>query len=299
MTAVLEIADLTRKFGRNAVLDNISLNLEEPETVGLVGKNGAGKTTLFSIISGALNQNSGSVNVLGYPPGHSAVINRMSVLLQEANFKKGVPVLAQLLHFARLQGMNKKDAALQIDELLSKLNNIDTARKKPETLSYGQKKRLGIVQALIGSPKLVLLDEPTAGLDPVAAADIRKFIQSTSRDVSFIISSHNLKEIEDICSRIVILDKGKLIANAPIAEFANQATAVNLVLNMPPNTELIEQLGQFPEINEVSSEQSQPEKLIIQFNSDDADQLQIKIQSHIINAGYSIVQMNRGKDLSN
>jgi ABC-2 type transport system ATP-binding protein len=298
MPAIIEISELTKKFGNNFALDNINLRLDEPEMIGLVGKNGAGKTTLMSIISGAMKQTSGKVNVFEHPPGHNAIINRITILLQEANFKKGIPVYKQLIHFARLQDMSTAVAKKQVNELLEKLNNVDTAKKKPETLSFGQRKRLGIVQTLIGHPDLVMLDEPTAGLDPVAASEIRKFIQSMSRNVSFIISSHNLNEIEDICSRIVILDKGKLVTSAPIAEFAHQNTTLNLVLNRPLELTLKDRLQQLPEIIEIISNEAQLEKLAIHFNSNQTDQLQLKIQSLIIEEGYSIVQMHRGKDLA-
>lgn len=298
MSAILKISELTKKFGNNFALDDINLTLDEPETIGLVGKNGAGKTTLMSIISGAMKQTSGQLEVFGQPPGHNSIINRTTILLQEANFKKGVPVQKQLIHFARLQGMSSSAAKEQVRELLEKLNNVDTAKKKAETLSFGQRKRLGIVQTLIGQPDLVMLDEPTAGLDPVAASEIRKFIQTMSRNVSFIISSHNLNEIEDICTRIVVLDKGKLVTNAPIAEFAHQNTSLNLVLNKPLDSELKDKLQQLPEIIEIIANEAQLERLVVHFNSDQTDKLQLKIQTLIIEHGYSIVQMHRGMDLA-
>jgi len=182
MAAIIEIQALHKKYGSVVALENINLVIDSNEPIGLVGKNGAGKTTLFSILCGALKPNSGSVNVLGHSPESSSIKGKISILLQDADFKKGVPVTAQLNYFARLQGMSKQQAVFEVSSLLEKLNNADYASKKPETLSYGQRKRLGIVQALIGKPTLVLLDEPTAGLDPIAANDIRKLIQDSAKD---------------------------------------------------------------------------------------------------------------------
>lgn len=298
MPSIIDIKGLSKKYGPTLALDDIDLSIDTTEPIGLVGKNGAGKTTLLSILSGAIRQTSGTVKVLDYQPGASRVNGRLSILLQDADFKRGIPVLSQLLHFARLQGQTKQQARSQISDLLEKLNNADYAGKKPETLSYGQRKRLGIVQALIGDPELVLLDEPTAGLDPIAASDVRQFIQTASKQATFIVSSHNLYEIEDICSRIIILDKGRLIINSKISEFSDTNNRINLTLDRAVSHELRNKLLQLADIINLITNETQPEKLTIEFSSKAVDELQLQIQSIIIEQGIGIVQLNRGKTLA-
>ena len=201
-------------------------------------KNGAGKTTLLSILSGALRPSSGEVLILGETPQTIATTGKLNILPQDATFKKGIPVKKQLVLFARLQGMSQVHAESELDALLSELGECDFVNKAPEQLSYGQRKRVGIVQAFLGKPQLVILDEPTAGLDPVVANDVRKLIRKLSRDSAFIISSHNLYEIEDICSSVIILDKGKLLANKAISELASKDSSISISLNRAPEEAL-------------------------------------------------------------
>ncbi len=297
MTCLIETEGLSKKYRATPALTGINLSIEKPVCIGLVGKNGAGKTTLLSILSGSIRQSSGTVKVLGHAPQGSAIQGKVSILLQDAHFKKGLPVISQLEHFAQLQGFTKQAARDEIADLLRQLNNADYAGKNPEQLSWGQRKRLGIVQAFIGQPELVLLDEPTAGLDPLAAHDVRKFIQTYTDKSSFIISSHNLYEIEDICSEVVILDKGKLIAYTKITELAGKDNSLNISLDRAPSEELLNALSQLPEIIDLKTDSANQEKITLYFASKQADKFQLQVQTLIIEQGFSLVHLHRGKAL--
>ena len=187
MPDLLEITDLGKRYGSTTALSGINLKIEKAAAIGLVGKNGAGKTTLLSILSGALRPNTGSLTILGDTPETIATTGKLNILPQDATFKKGIPVMKQLLLFARLQGMDKLEADAAVKELLAELGDATFADNSPESLSYGQRKRLGIVQAFLGKPQLVILDEPTAGLDPLAANDVRQLIRKLSGESAFII----------------------------------------------------------------------------------------------------------------
>ncbi|MFQ5658855.1 MAG: ABC transporter ATP-binding protein [Gammaproteobacteria bacterium] len=297
MAPVIELRSLCKRYGSTIALDKINLSLDRHAPTGLVGKNGAGKTTLLSILCGAITPSSGTVKVLGLSPTAAEIKGKITILLQDANFKKGVPVLPQLHYFARLQGLTRQEARLEIAGLLERFRNMDYAHRKPETLSYGQRKRLAIVQAFIGAPQLVLLDEPTAGLDPVAANDIRGFIQSAGNNTAFIVSSHNLYEIEDICTTIIVMDKGKLIASTEIADLAGKNDTLNLTLERKPTRTLLAALSQLPEITEIIPDKSNQERITLHFVNPQADQFQLHIQSLIIEQGFSIVHLSRGKTL--
>lgn len=298
MPALLEITDLGKRFGSTTALSGINLKIEKAAAIGLVGKNGAGKTTLLSVLSGALRPNTGSLSILGDTPETIATTGKLNILPQDATFKKGIPVIRQLLLFARLQGMGKLEAGTAVNELLAELGDATFADKSPETLSYGQRKRLGIVQAFLGRPQLVILDEPTAGLDPVAANDVRQLIRKLSGESAFIISSHNLYEIEDICSSVIILDEGRLIASKPIAELANEENKLNLTLNRKPDEQLLQSLKQIPDIKDLMQDPLNLEKISLDLaDSKSLDELQLQIQRLIMDHGYAIIDLSRGKAL--
>ena len=298
MSTLVTVKGVYKKYGSVTALEDINLDLDGSGPVGLIGKNGAGKTTLLSVISGVLRPDRGTVQILGSSPESSAVKGRISILLQDANLKNGIRVASQLRHFARLLGMSGTEAEREVQSILEQTANDAFGTSKPGSLSFGQRKRLAIVQALLGKPELVLLDEPTSGLDPVAASEVRKLIRTWSRDTAFIVSSHNLYEIEDICKSIILLDRGCLITHASISEFATKSNILNLVINRPLTDELRSNLLKVIEITDLISNDANPEKFTIHFASPHPDKLQLQIQSLIIDHGFSIVSFNRGKTLA-
>ena len=149
MANLLEISNLSKRYGSNLALDDISLTIEKPTAIGLVGKNGAGKTTLLSILSGALRANSGSIRILGESPESIATTGKLNILPQDATFKKGISIAKQLRLFARLQGASRQQADEEVKELLAELGDATFADKTVTSLSYGQRKRLGILQAFL------------------------------------------------------------------------------------------------------------------------------------------------------
>ncbi len=296
MSALLEITGLGKRYGATTALANINLKIEQAAAIGLVGKNGAGKTTLLSVLSGALRPNTGSVLILGETPQTIATTGKLNILPQDATFKKGIPIKKQLILFARLQDMSKSEADTAVNDLLAELGDASFANKTLEHLSYGQRKRLGIVQAFLGKPQLVILDEPTAGLDPMVANDVRQLIRKLSGESAFIISSHNLYEIEDICSSVIILDKGRLIASKPISELANKESSLNLTLNRKPDEELIQALKQLEDIKELTLDKLNQEKMTLNLASDNMDEMQLTVQRLIMDRGYAITHLSRGKN---
>ena len=297
MPNLVETRTLTRRYGSNTAIDNIALSLDDGGIIGLVGKNGAGKTTLLSLLSGALEPSSGTVNVLGYPASAPQLLGKINILLQEADFKRGISVKHQLIHFAQLQGLTQSEAKNEIGLLLEKLNNSEYAHKVPEAMSYGQRKRLGITQTFIGKPELILLDEPTAGLDPLAAADIRKTIQSFADQTTFIISSHNLYELQDICSRVLVLDKGQLKMNTTLSELNQGSDCLHITLNKNISADLLSALCELPEISEAIPDKTNLEKITLHFTDPGTDKLQLQVQSLILEHGYSVLQLNRGENM--
>jgi ABC-2 type transport system ATP-binding protein len=207
---IIECRQLSHVYSGKPALSDVNVELETGESVGLVGPNGAGKTTLLNILAGFLRPTSGSVRLFGFPPGATALIGKISALPQDARLDPSFTIAEQLVFYGRLQGMTKPQATLEASRVLEAVSLAEAANEKPTALSHGMAKRVGIAQALIGKPELILLDEPTAGLDPVNVRTIRTIVAERSSETTFVISSHDLAELDRQCRRILLLEKGVL-----------------------------------------------------------------------------------------
>lgn len=212
----VECRALVKRYGRTRALDQLDLSLEDPSGVegggpiALVGPNGAGKTTLFSVLCGFVRPNSGEVRVLGEKPGSSALRGRLSALPQDAAFDPLASVGASLRHFASLQSMDRRASRSEAARVLERVGLEEVTAQQPGALSHGMRKRMALAQALIGTPELVLLDEPTAGVDPPNVRIIHSIVRELARDTRFLISSHNLDELERLTNRVVYLEAGRV-----------------------------------------------------------------------------------------
>ena len=167
MNPVVETKDLGKAFGATVALKGVNLEIPPDQVIGLVGPNGAGKTTLFSIVSGFLKPGVGSVRVLGHSPLSPELQGRVSILPQDASLRRGVSIIKQFEFFAKLQGLSPKEASAEAEKALGEVDLLEKADEGPDSLSHGMRKRASLAQSFIGNPELILLDEPTAGLDPV------------------------------------------------------------------------------------------------------------------------------------
>ena len=211
-SALIECTGLVKRFGATRALDGLDLVVEPGAPVALVGPNGAGKTTLFSVLCGYLPARAGSVRVLGLPPGHPRLRGRLAALPQDAALDPHRSVGDQLAGLARLQGMSRGAAASDAARVLELVDLAGSARNRPGALSHGMGKRVALAQALLGSPELVLLDEPTAGVDPPNVRVIHGLVARLADTTGFLISSHNLDELERLTDRVVYLERGKVSA---------------------------------------------------------------------------------------
>ncbi len=210
MSSLIKVDNLNKSFGSKQVLKDINFEVVKGEPVALVGPNGAGKTTLFSILCGYIPYNSGSVSILGENPSTAAVKNHFSALPQDAQLDPKYSIDKQLQFYAQLQGFTSKQSIIEAHRVLSLVGLADSYKVKPLELSHGMRKRASIAQSLMGSPQLIILDEATAGLDPKHAKDIREIISNLSGDITFVLSSHDLSELERLCDQVLYLENGKL-----------------------------------------------------------------------------------------
>jgi ABC-2 type transport system ATP-binding protein len=221
----VRVAGLTKRFGPKTAVDAVTLSIAAGSVYGLIGPNGAGKTTTFSMLAGYLRPTGGTVEVLGFPP--SAVDSlraRLGVLPQDAILPSTDKVGEFLLHMARLQDLPRDKALEAARTALDDVDGRSWWDQRCGSLSHGMAKRVSLAQAFLGAPDLVLLDEPTAGLDPRVAWEMRQLIRARSRKgagdrrTTVVISSHNLQELEEICDGAAILDRGRLVASGSMAE---------------------------------------------------------------------------------
>ena len=211
---MIEVKNLVKQYGTHLALDDLSFSVEDNEIFGFLGPNGAGKSTTMNIITGYLAPTSGTVTIDGHdiiedPIGAKKLIGYLPEL--PPLYMEMTP--REYLKFvAEAKGVKKVDLRDEIDRVMEKTAINDVQNQLIKTLSKGYRQRVGMAEAIIGSPKVIIMDEPTVGLDPVQIIEFREMIRELGKDHTVIISSHILAEISEICHKIMIIVKGKLVA---------------------------------------------------------------------------------------
>ena len=208
----LSVRDITKKYSDKVAVNDVSLNIEKGIT-GLLGANGAGKTTLMRMIADIIKPDAGSITYDGVPISvlDSEYRNFFGYLPQEFGFYPEFTVIDYLDYMAALKGLTKADSKRKIDSLLEQMTLTDVRRKKIRKLSGGMRRRVGIAQALLNDPEILILDEPTAGLDPKERIKFRQLLSEFSQDRIVLISTHIVSDVEYIATRQAIMKDGKII----------------------------------------------------------------------------------------
>ena len=206
----LKIDNLTKRYADKTALDHISCSLT-PGITGLLGANGAGKSTLMRMICGVMKPTSGSITLDQYDVAKKEYRNLIGYLPQDFGYYPEFTGLEFLLYVAALKGLDKQTAKTRSMELLEQVNLAGAAEKKIKTYSGGMKRRLGIAQALINRPKLIVLDEPTAGLDPKERVRFRHIFEELGKDSIVLLSTHIVSDIEKCADRVVIIKDGQKV----------------------------------------------------------------------------------------
>jgi ABC-2 type transport system ATP-binding protein len=296
---IIRTEGLGRDFGGTRALDKIDLTLEAGAPIGLVGPNGAGKTTFFSVLCGFLRPTRGAVEVLGRPPLHRDLHGRVAILPQDAQFVKGVSVQSQLAMLAELQGFAAAAARAEAARVLQLVLLGDVGKKTPEMLSHGMLKRIAIAQAFMGAPELVLLDEPTAGLDPATASAMKNLIRSLDKERTFIVSSHNLQDIEELCGSVVVLDRGRVVEHRKVAELVGRTSVLTFRLEADPPEAIVATLSAVALVTRVELGQPGERRLAVHFRDEGegGNKTQIAVLQALTAAGVAMIEMTRGQSL--
>ena len=211
---MIEVKNITKKYGNFTAVDNINFKIEEGEIIGLLGPNGAGKSTTMNMITGYIEPTEGEIKVEGYdiskkPKKAKAQIGYMP---------EGVPLYSDLTvkefvtYMAELKKVDRKTRKEKVEKIIEQTGLKDVEKKLTRNLSRGYKQRVSMAGALVGEPKILILDEPTVGLDPKQITEIRALIKELGKTHTVILSSHILSEVSQICNKVIIINKGKIVA---------------------------------------------------------------------------------------
>ncbi|HLS49810.1 MAG TPA: ABC transporter ATP-binding protein [Actinomycetaceae bacterium] len=224
MTAVLEVRGLTKRFGDRLAVDDVSFTIAPGETYGLLGPNGAGKTTTISMAAGLLGADSGTAHLLGEDmgPNRAAPKAHLGLVPQELAIYPDLSAHENLAYFGRLQGLHGRELRHRIDEVLGTIGLRDRAKGPTKTFSGGMKRRLNIGIALLHSPQLLILDEPTVGVDPQSRNAILESVEQLAAEgMAVLYTTHYMEEAERLCDRIGIIDSGRLQAEGSHLELVS------------------------------------------------------------------------------
>lgn len=272
---MIEVKGVTKKYGKFTAVDNISFTVKDGEIVGFLGPNGAGKSTTMNMITGFIEPNEGTIEVNGYDvQKKSAKAKRQIGYMPE-----GVPLYTDLTprefvtYMAELKGIKHKEKKEKVEKVLEETGLLEVTNKLIRNLSRGYKQRVSLAGALIGDPEVIVLDEPTVGLDPKQITEIRQLIKKLGKDHTVILSSHILSEVSQICERVIIINKGRIIAIDTPENLEKKVQEKNVILltveDKNNNMEKIkEQITEMLECKQVKDNDDGTKQYMVQSNAE-------------------------------
>ncbi len=225
MTAMIEIRGLAKHFGPIRAVDGIEFDVDRGEILGFLGPNGAGKSTTMKMITGFLAPSAGSIRVCGHDVSSAPIAAKSCV----GYLPEGAPAYPDMtpssfLHFvAEIRGFHGADKSRRVEEVVRKVHLEGVLGQPIDTLSKGYKRRVGLAQALLHDPVVLIMDEPTDGLDPNQKHEVRSLIKNMGREKAIVLSTHILEEVEAVCTRAIIINRGKLVFDGTPAELEARA----------------------------------------------------------------------------
>lgn len=252
---MITVKNVCKKYGSFVAVDNISFEINDGEIIGLLGPNGAGKSTTMNMLTGFIEPTSGEILINGVNISKKSKKAKSNIGYMPENVPlyKDLTVKEFINYMAELKYVKGKDKKNMVSDIMAKTNLTDVQNKLIKNLSRGYKQRVSMAGALVGSPKILILDEPTVGLDPKQITEIRNLIKSLAKDHTIIISSHILSEISQMCKKVIIFNKGKLIAIDTPENLENKVSKNNVILVTVEDSEnkIKNVVKEIPEITEI------------------------------------------------
>jgi ABC-2 type transport system ATP-binding protein len=289
----IELFQVSKRFGEKVAVKTVTLSIPQGQVYGLIGPNGAGKTTTFSLMCGYLYPSEGTLKVMGVDPATpGALKGKLGALPQDAILPPGWEVGRLLTYWARLSHLPQPEQEARA--ALEKVGLTEAWTVQTQALSHGMAKRTAMAQALMGEPPLVLLDEPTAGLDPRIAGQVRQVIRDMRGKQTVVVSSHNLQELEELCDAAAILDRGALAKAGTMSELTGQGAEFRV--QVASGQVLLPELTQLPGVTEAKMEA--PGVLLVRFSGEHKPEEVIsRTVGHLLQTGVLILGVSRGQKL--
>lgn len=287
---MIEVKQLTKSYGDRKAVDDINFIIQKGEIVGFLGPNGAGKTTTMKIITGFMAPSSGSVSVAGFDVFENPieVKKRIGYLPETPPVYGDMRVDDYLTFVAKLKGVESSQIQSQVDLAIQKTDLNSVRHRLIQNLSKGYRQRVGISQALVSNPEVLILDEPTVGLDPRQVADIRDVIKQLAGHHTVVLSTHILPEVQATCQRIIIINQGKIVAQDTLEGISRRTSqsAKVIVRVQTPSDALIQSLRAIPGISSVNKDGS-----FIFVEAPNAESVSQQIAAVVINQGAGLLEI--------
>ena len=295
---MIEVKNVTKKYGKAVAVEDISFTINDGEIVGLLGPNGAGKSTTMNILTGYIEQTSGEVTIEGY----NTLKKPKKAKMQIGYMPEGVPLYTDLTvkefvtYMAELKKVNRKERKEKVQKVIEQTGLKEVENKLTRNLSRGYKQRVSMAGALVGEPKILILDEPTVGLDPKQITEIRNLIKELGKTHTVILSSHILSEVSQICNKVIIINKGKIVAIDTPENLENKVSNNNCIYVTVEDTEnkidkIKDQIKEIKNIELVQENEDKTKQYLIEADKD--IDLRKKIFSEFAKENITIFEMKK------
>ena len=298
---MIKVEGLSKRYARNVAVDNISFEVEKGQIVGFLGPNGAGKTTTMRMLTCFMPPSSGTANVAGYD-----VLEQPFEVKQRIGYLPETPPLypemevIEYLHFVgRLKGLRGQDLIKRANEVSERCSVADVRTKLIHKLSKGYRQRVGLAQAIIHHPDVLILDEPTAGLDPKQIQETRGLIQGLAGDHTIVLSTHILPEVEQICEKVIIINRGKVVATDSVQSLTNRLRGAEAVLvevedrggALLDHAEVQQKLEQISGVSRVVHKETKGERLLFEVESLQGRSVRGDISRAVVESGWNLNEL--------
>jgi ABC-2 type transport system ATP-binding protein len=297
---MIKVEGLTKRYARTLAVDNISFEVEKGQIVGFLGPNGAGKTTTMRVLTSFLPPTSGTATVAGYDVLEHPleVKRRIGYLPETPPLYPEMEVVEYLRFVGKLKGISSDDINRRTEEVMERCSVNDVRGKLIGKLSKGYRQRVGLAQAIIHNPDVLILDEPTAGLDPKQIIETRELIHSLAGDHTIILSTHILSEVEHSCERVIIINQGRLVAIDSVANLTNRlrgsesvALEVEARDGRPNPSEVQGRLEQVSGVSRVVMKDSRDGRLLFEVESLQGRHIRADLARTVINSGWNLSEL--------
>lgn len=289
---MLSVKKLSRFYGRFQAVKDVSFDIGTGEIIGLLGHNGAGKTTIMKMISGFLEADEGSIHIDGHSLSDNLLFSQKKIgyLPESLPVYPDMSVADYLDYTAELKGLTGDIKNQEIKRVVNATNLTEKFLAPIETLSRGYKQRVGVAQAVLGKPKLLILDEPTNGLDPEQTEQMRQLIRDVAQDATVILSTHIMQEVAALCSRVLIIRSGELVVDSALAEL-QQASAIDLVISHSTVKPLLLSVDGVVSVEDVRTQENRFHYRVNFAKDAELDQVSAQIAQVVVESGAQLFQL--------